>query len=94
MALSQFGNLLHIWIIRKQAKVTVEYKCGIWVTMNKCFNVWVSLGLESGTYWWMCYRYPLTTELSTKGSEKTCRSSQMGCPICMEPICKKFWKEE
>jgi len=69
---------------RKQAKVTVEYKCGMWVKTNKCTNVRLSLGLESGWYCGMCYRKQLTNELSAKERKKACISSQMGCLICKE----------
>jgi hypothetical protein len=78
--------------LTKKAKVTVEYKCGTCVT-NKCTDVRVSLGMESGCYCRMCYRKQLTTELSAKERRKTRRTSSMGCPICKEPICKECWKE-
>jgi hypothetical protein len=77
----------------KKAKVTVEYKCGTCVTTNKCTDVRMSLGMQSGIYCRMCYRKQLTTELSPKERRKTCRTSAMGCPICKEPICKECWKE-
>ena len=77
----------------KKAKVTVEYKCGARVTTNKCTNERVSLGLASGSYCRMCYRKQLTTELLANERKKRCRTSQMGCPICKEPICKECWKE-
>jgi hypothetical protein len=35
---------------KKKAKVTVEYKCGTRVTMNKCTDVRVSLGMKLGKY--------------------------------------------
>ena len=78
---------------KKKAKVTVEYKCGAHVTTNKCTDVRVSLGLESGQYCRMCYRKQLTTKLLAKERKKTCRTSAMGCSICKEPICKECWKE-
>jgi hypothetical protein len=78
---------------KKKAKVIVECKCGACVTTKKCTNIRVSLGLESGSYCWMCYRKQLTTELLAKERKKRCRTSQMGCPICKEPICKECWKE-
>ena len=77
----------------KKAKVNVEFKCGTCVTTNKCTDVRVSLGMESGSYCRMCYRKQLTTELSAKERRKTNRTSAMGCPICKEPICKECWKE-
>jgi hypothetical protein len=77
----------------KKAIVTLEYKFGARVTMNKCTNVRVSLGLESGSYCRMCYRKQLTTELLAKERRKRCRTSAMGSPICKEPICKECWKE-
>jgi hypothetical protein len=78
---------------RKQAKVTVEYKCGTRVKTDKCTNVWVNLGMESGRYCEMCYRKQLTTELVAKERRKRCKTSQTGCPIYKEPICKECWKE-
>jgi len=51
---------------KKKAKVIVEYKCGARVTTNKCTDVQVSLGLESGSYCRMCYRKQLTTGLLAK----------------------------
>jgi hypothetical protein len=48
---------------QKQAKVTVEYKCGTRVTTKKCTHERVSLGLASGCYCWMSYRKQVTTEL-------------------------------
>ncbi len=77
----------------KQAKVTVEYKCGMRARTNNCANVRLSLELESGWYCGMCYRKQLTNELSAKERKKACISSQMGCPICKEPICKECRKE-
>ena len=77
----------------KGAKVTVEYKCGTRVMTNKCTDVRVNLGVESGSYCQMCYRNQLTTELLAKERKKRCRASQMGCPICKEPIFKECWKE-
>jgi len=77
----------------KGAKVTVECKCGTRVTTNKCTDVRVSLWLESGSYCRMCYRKQLTTELLVKERRRRCRTSQMGCPICKEPICNECWKE-
>ncbi len=55
----------------KEAKVTVEYKCGTRVTTNKCTDVRVSLGMVSGSYCRMCYRKQLTTELSANDRRKT-----------------------
>jgi hypothetical protein len=78
---------------KKKAKVTVEYKCGTRVTTNKCTNVRVNLGMKSGKNCRMCYRKQLTTELSSKDRQQRCRTSDMGCPICKEPICKECWKE-
>ncbi len=69
----------------KKTKVTVEYKCGTRVTTNKCTDVRVSLGMNSGKYCRMCYRKQLTTELSAKDRQQRCRTSRMGCPICKEP---------
>ncbi len=63
------------------------------VTTNKFTDVRVNLGLGSGRYCGMCYRKKLTTELSAKEREKTCKTSKMGCLICKEPICKECWKE-
>ena len=77
----------------KKAKVTMEYKCGTRVTMNKCTDVQVSLVMKSGKYCRMCYRKQLTTELSSNDRQQRCRTSAMGCPICKEPICKEYWKE-
>jgi hypothetical protein len=77
----------------KKAKVTVEYKCGTCVMTNKCTDVRVSLGMQSGIYCWMCYRKQLTTELSAKERKKTCITSAMGCAVNKEPICKECWKE-
>jgi hypothetical protein len=77
----------------KKAKITVDYKCGTPVTTNKCTDVQVSLGMQSGIYCHMCYRKQLTTELSAKERKKTCRTSAMGCAICKESICKECWKE-
>jgi hypothetical protein len=78
---------------RKQAKVTVEYKCGTRVITKKCTDVRVNLGLNSGKYCRMCYRKQLPTGLSAKERQKRCRTSAMGCPICKEPICKECWKD-
>jgi len=43
----------------KDKKVIMEYKCGTHVTINKCTDVRVSLGLPSGKYRRMCYRKQL-----------------------------------
>jgi hypothetical protein len=56
---------------KKTSKVVVEYKCRTRVTTNKCSDVRVSLGMESGSYCRMCYRKQLTTELSAKERRKT-----------------------
>ena len=77
----------------KGAKVIVEYACRIRVKTDQCTNMWVSLGMESGTYCRRCYRKQLTTELLAKERRKRCRTSAMGCPICKELICKECWKE-
>ena len=74
-------------------QVIVEYKCGTRVKTDQCTNVWVSLGMELGTYCQMCYRKKLTTELTAKERKKTCRTSRLGCAICKEPICTECWKE-
>jgi hypothetical protein len=78
---------------QKQAKVAVEYKCGMRVIRKKCTDVRVNFGLKSGKYCRMCYRKQLPTGLSAKERQTRCRTSAMGCPIFKEPICKECWKE-
>ena len=78
---------------KKEEKVTVMYVCGTRVRTDKCTSNRVNLGLVAARYCRMCYRTQLNTELSSKERKKTCRTSKMECPICMEPICKECWKE-
>jgi hypothetical protein len=90
--LNKFTNgITHRW--KKEAKVTVMYVCGTRVRTDKCTSNRVNLGLVAVRYCRMCYRTQLNTELSSKERKKTCRTSKMECPICMEPICKECWKE-
>ncbi len=77
----------------KKARVTVEYKCGARVMFRKCTSKRVDLGLKSGRYCRMCYRKQVTTELKAQEKVKRCRTSQLGCPICTEPICEECWKD-
>ena len=67
--------------------------CGTQVRTNECTNECVNLGKSSGTFYQMCYRKQLTTELIANKRKKTCRTSRLGCVICKEPICTKYWKE-
>jgi hypothetical protein len=79
---------------RMKAKVTLEYKCGTRVKMNKCTSDRVNLGLKSGEYCRMCYQKQVSTELvKAKGRKQRCRTSRLGCAICKEPICMECWKE-
>jgi hypothetical protein len=77
----------------KKARVTVEYKCGTWVTLRKCTGERVNLGLKSGQYCRMCYRKQVSTELKAKERKERCRNSRLGCAVCKEPICLECWKE-
>jgi hypothetical protein len=57
----------------KKARVIVEYKCGMWVTLRKCTSKRVDLGLKSGRYCRMCYRKHV--ELKAQEKVKRCRTS-------------------
>ncbi len=78
---------------RRMQKILWNINVKMHVMTNKCTDVRVSLGLESGSYCRMCYRKQLTTESIANERKKTCRTSYMGCPICKEPICNECWKE-
>ncbi len=79
---------------KKKQKVTVAYKCGTRLKMNKCTGEQVSLGMgKQSRYCSMCYRKQLGMELKANERKARCRTSGMGCSICKEPICKECWKE-
>jgi hypothetical protein len=59
----------------KKGRVTVEYKCGTWVTSRKCTSEQVDLRLKSRRYCRMCYRKQVTTELKAQEKVKRCGTS-------------------
>ncbi len=65
---------------QKQEKVTVQYKCKICVITKKCTDVWVSLGLASGSYCRMCYWKQVTMELTPTEREKSAEPHHWGVP--------------
>ena len=78
---------------KKKQKVTVAYKCGTRLKINRCTGERVNLGLKSGRYCGMCYRKQVSTELKAKERKGRCRTSSLGCAICKQPICMECWKE-
>jgi hypothetical protein len=63
------NNIIHQ--LSTKAKVTVEYACGMGVTMNKCTSKQVKLGMLLGSYCWMWYRKLVIMELTPTERKKT-----------------------
>ncbi len=68
----------------------IHHSDGSKTTTQECTEMRVRLR-DSSRYCAQCYRNIKGDALSSKEKKTLCRKSTMGCPSCMEPICKPCW---
>mmetsp|Transcript_30013 Transcript_30013/g.63169 ORF Transcript_30013/g.63169 Transcript_30013/m.63169 type:complete len:156 (+) Transcript_30013:133-600(+) len=75
---------------KPKQKVIIHHPDGSKTKTQDCTEIQVRLW-DSSSYCAQCYRNIKGDALSTKKKKILCRKSTMGCPSCMEPICKPCW---